>query len=321
VIAVDSATVGIYEWEWRGCFFCFQFESQIILFAFSCCNGSRFLARRLVVPSLYERARATTFLLIPSYSVTPSLPPLSVLPRPSTTMSPVIHPKTVTLYVPSTDKTIEFTYSPKDTYSDILKSIRIVLGVDLAFAYNTKHRAVVDFSRIKDGSTLIIATDYFELPLSPAKEDVLIIRDGAEPAWKELSPEQKRNHVTALREISSPTKTYLTLSIADVQARLESVTTTSTPLWSSLETIQENWGLPLEAILGLQGLTMPYDEVENWDAKLMPALAVLSEATVGQGTMVSNLIIDTVSARKGKIVEATDVFDVGAELYKKAILR
>jgi hypothetical protein len=37
--------------------------------------------------------------------------------------------------------------------------------------------------------------------------------------------------------------------------------------------------------------------------------------------MVSNLIIDTVSARKGKIVEATDVFDVGAELYKKAILR
>jgi hypothetical protein len=235
-------------------------------------------------------------------------------------MSPVIHPKTVTLYAPTIDKTIEFTYNPKNTHSDILASIRITLGVDLAFAYNTRHCAVVDFSRIKNGTTLIIATDYFELPLPPSKKDILIIRDGAEPAWKELSLEQKRNYITALLETSSPPKTYLTLSIADVQARLESVTTTSTPLWSSLETIKENWGLPLEAILGLQGLTMPYGEVENWDAKLMPALAVLSEATVGQGTMVSNLIMDTMFARKGKVLEATDVFDVGAELYKKAML-
>jgi hypothetical protein len=235
-------------------------------------------------------------------------------------MSPAIHPRTVTLYAPSIDKTIDFTYNPKNTHNDILKNIRIVLGVDLAFAYNTRHRAVIDFTKIKDGATLIIATDYFELPLPPSKEDVLIIRDGAESAWKVLSPEQKRNHVTALRETPSTPKPYLTLSIADVQARLESINTTPPPLWSSLDTIQENWGLPLEAIVGLQGLTMPHGGVENWDAKLMPALAVLSEATVGQGTMVSNLIMDTVFARKGKILEATDVFDVGAELYKRALI-
>jgi hypothetical protein len=30
--------------------------------------------------------------------------------------------------------------------------------------------------------------------------------------------------------------------------------------------------------------------------------------------------MDTVFARKGKILEATDVFDVGAELYKRAMI-
>jgi hypothetical protein len=232
-------------------------------------------------------------------------------------MPPVMYSRTVTLYVPSIDKTIKFQYDPSKPHSDILASVRTALGVDLAFAYNLKHRAIIDFSRIKarTRTTLLIATDYFELPLSYSAKDVFIVQDAAEAAWKELSSQQKRDHITALRTSTTP-KTYLTLPIADALARLESATTM--PLRILLDIIEENWGVQIQALLGLQGLVTPFGEVESWDQGLIPAMAVLSEATVGQHQVASNLIMDAVFARKGKIVEARDVVQVGTELYRRA---
>jgi hypothetical protein len=229
-----------------------------------------------------------------------------------------MYSRTVTLYAPSIDKTIKFLYDPSRPHSDILASIRTALGVDLAFAYNLKHRAVINFSKIKarTRTTLLIATDYFELPLSSSVRDVFIVQDGAETAWKELSLQQKRDHITALRTTSTTPKTYLTLPFADALPRLESATTT--PLRSLLDIIEENWGVPIQALLGLQGLVKPFGEVESWDQGLIPAMAVLSEATVGQHQVASNLIMDAVFARKGKIVEARDVVKVGKELYRRA---
>jgi hypothetical protein len=233
-------------------------------------------------------------------------------------MPPVMYSRTVTLYAPSIDKTIKFLYDPSRPHSDILASIRTALGVNLAFAYNLKHRAVIDFSKIKARTctALLIATDYFELPLSSSVRDVLIVQDGAEAAWKELSLQQKRDHITALRTTSTTPKTYLTLPFADALPWLESATTT--PLRSLLDIIEENWGVPIQALLGLQGLVKPFGEVESWDKGLIPAMAVLSEATVGQHQVSSNLIMNAVFARKGQIVEARDVVQVGKELYRRA---
>jgi hypothetical protein len=229
-----------------------------------------------------------------------------------------MYSRTVTLYAPSIDKTIKFLYDPSRPHSDILASIRTALGVDLAFAYNLKHRAVINFSKIKarKRTTLLIATDYFELPLSSSVRDVLLVQDGAEAAWKELSIHQKRDHITALRITSTTPKTYLTLPFADALARLEGATTT--PLRTLLDIIEENWVVPIQALLGLQGLVKPFGEVESWDQGLIPAMAVLSDATVGQHQVASNLIMDAVFARKGQIVEARDVVQVGKELYKRA---
>jgi hypothetical protein len=233
-------------------------------------------------------------------------------------MPPVIYSRTVTLYAPSIDKTIKFQYDPSKPHSDILASVRTALGVDLVFAYNLKHRAVIDFSKVKarTRTTLLIATDYFELPLSSSVRDVFIVQEGAEAAWKELSIHQQRDHITALRITSMTPKTYLTLPFADVLARLEGATTT--PLRTLLDIIEENWSVPIQALLGLQGLVKPFGEVESWDQGLISAMAVLSDATVGQHQVASNFIMDAVFARKGKIVEARDVVQVGKELYRRA---
>jgi hypothetical protein len=226
--------------------------------------------------------------------------------------------RAVTLHAPSIDKTISFTFNPFEPDSHILRNIRVVLGTDQAWAYNIKRRAIVDFSKIKTGATILIATDYFECPLAKSSRDVLIVQDAAETAWMALSSEQKRDYVEARRDTSTSARIYLTLPCADAQEMLANAATSAT-LAPSLATIEDNWALPLNAVLGFQGLVMPYGEMEKWDKKLVPALAVLSEATVGQGHMVGGLIIDTVKVRRGKIVDVMDVVDVGKELYRKAI--
>jgi hypothetical protein len=226
--------------------------------------------------------------------------------------------RTVTLRAPSIDKTTSFTFNPFEPDSHIIRNIRIVLGADQAWAYNIKHQAIIDFYKIKTGATILIATDYFECPLAKFSKDVLIVQDAAERAWMALSSEQKRDYIQGRRELSTTAKIYLTLPFADAQEMLNHATASAT-LASSLATIEDNWALPLDAVLGFQGLIMPYGEMEDWDKKLVPTLAVLSEATVGQGYMVGGLMIDAVKARRGKILDVRDVVDVGKELYRKAI--
>jgi hypothetical protein len=226
--------------------------------------------------------------------------------------------RTVTLHAPSIGKTTSFTFNPFEPDSHIIRNIRIVLGADQTWAYKIKHRAIIDFSKIKTGATILIATDYFERPLAKSSKDVLIVQDAAETAWIALSSEQKRDYIQGRREMSTTVKIYITLPFADAQEMLNHAMTSAT-LASSLAMIEDNWALPLDAVLGFQGLVMPYGKMEEWDKQLVPALAVLSEATVGQGYMVGGLIIDAVKARRGRIVDYKDVVDVGKELYRKAI--
>jgi hypothetical protein len=63
---------------------------------------------------------------------------------------------------------------------------------------------------------------------------------------------------------------------------------------------------------------MPFGEMETWETDLLPALAVLSGAMVGQSMVVSGLIIDEVKRRHRGYVEARDVVEVGRKLYREA---
>jgi hypothetical protein len=143
--------------------------------------------------------------------------------------------------------------------------------------------------------------------------DVLIVQPGAASrAWVELDAVKKREYIALFED----TKIYLTLPFTEVQSRL---TDTSLPdVESCLATLEENWGLPLDAILGFRGIVIPFGEMETWETELLPALAVLSEATVGQGMVVSEFIIDEVKRRHRGYVEARDVVEVGRKLYREA---
>jgi hypothetical protein len=89
--------------------------------------------------------------------------------------------------------------------------------------------------------------------------------------------------------------------------------------------------LPLDAILGFQGMVMPYGEMETWEHGLLTTLGDLSKATVGQGGVVGKLVVEEVRKRiiegkeKGKggdmamVVRVEDVVAVGRELYRRAL--
>lgn len=79
---------------------------------------------------------------------------------------------------------------------------------------------------------------------------------------------------------------------------------------------EETWRLPLDAILGFQGMIMPYGS--TWEENLLPTLAILSEATLGQGMVVSALLIDEVKKNGVDVVEAAHVVKVGKRLFRKA---
>jgi hypothetical protein len=64
---------------------------------------------------------------------------------------------------------------------------------------------------------------------------------------------------------------------------------------------------------------MRYGEMGTWDTKLVPALAVLSAATMAQRREVNGLIVGAVERRGGKIGEEKDVIGVGQELYRRAM--
>ena len=75
--------------------------------------------------------------------------------------------------------------------------------------------------------------------------------------------------------------------------------------------------MSLDAFLGFQGLIKPYGSMETWETNLIPIIALLSDATAGQGHLVSKLVIDAIKARGGTmIIQLRDVVKVGRELYE-----
>ncbi|CAO2656007.1 Nn.00g048100.m01.CDS01 [Neocucurbitaria sp. VM-36] len=253
----------------------------------------------------------------------------------------------VTLYCPSLDKEIKNAdiHEP-DSYDNIIFYIASLLRnppqlfvVDYKpqiFIYNTRREPITDFTTVTNSQTLLVATSYFELPLSPTNKDILIVQPGpAKRAWAALSRAQKRKYITTLMDSpppSSPEKTYLTMSRADVMASLDSILSpesskagsilhlSTSTMDTHLTTIKENWDMDINACLGFQGLVRPYGPLESWKSKFIPVMALLSDATVGQGKMVSKLVIDAVFARGGPtVVQVGDLVKVGRELYDGVI--
>jgi hypothetical protein len=64
-------------------------------------------------------------------------------------------------------------------------------------------------------------------------------------------------------------------------------------------------------------MVAPYANVEDWDGKLLAALALLSEALVAQEMVASRLVLEKVRDGGGAVVGWKDVIEVGRELYGK----
>jgi hypothetical protein len=253
----------------------------------------------------------------------PKLPPKpkpKTLSKAKTKTSPIsrVDLTPITLLVPSQDLTIPTSLDPTQPPASILQTISAALSTSIAFLYTTDHTPIVDFQRLEPNTTLLIGTCYFERPLSEEEKDVILIQPGAATElWTNLPTVEKIEYITSLREVPHYAGAiYLTLTFDEFKTRMVNARSVR----ASLETIEENWELPIDAALGLQGMMKPFGEVETWDPALVSALGVLSEALVGQGDVVASLLIEEMKERVGKVgvVDARDVVEVGKELYQIA---
>lgn len=67
-------------------------------------------------------------------------------------------------------------------------------------------------------------------------------------------------------------------------------TTRTLPSHLHTGTIEENWGADLDTVLGHLGIPESPGEMETWDHRLLPILALLSHATAGQVQVVGRLV-------------------------------
>jgi hypothetical protein len=113
----------------------------------------------------------------------------------------------------------------------------------------------------------------------------------------------------------------LTLPVTTALERFTSAKIPSFPesVSAHLASTQEHWGLPLDAVLGLRGMYMPYEEPEKWEDGLLGMVAVLSEATIGQGNLVAAWVVERMKRAKGRVVEKRDVEEVGKGMYREAL--
>jgi hypothetical protein len=120
---------------------------------------------------------------------------------------------------------------------------------------------------------------------------------------------------------------YITLPLAVARSRMPSLHAPPA-ISASLAVVARNWAESLDAVLGFQGLVRPEGDVQEWDARLVGALALLSEVLVGQGMVASELVIEQVRRRVrgskakesgGMIVWWEDVVEVGKELYGRVM--
>lgn len=217
------------------------------------------------------------------------------------------------------------------------------------FAYDTKQQPISDFTQLKPSQTLLIATSYFERPLPEEKKDVKMVQPGpAEEKWMNLPSLLKGNVLRSLRKDdrrgNEAETIYLTLPFSRAAEKLKAITTSSSSpssfrisessstapssIHQHLQTMQENWNAPIEAVLGFQGMVMPYGDMESWEEGLLAMLAVLSETTIGQPDVVATLIVEKVKERvgepgrrgRGMVVETRDVREVGEGLFRRGLL-
>ncbi|KAF2036813.1 hypothetical protein EK21DRAFT_83741 [Setomelanomma holmii] len=233
----------------------------------------------------------------------------------------------ITLYAPSLDITTNISIDLPKPDSTILGQIRTALGnIDQAYPYDLKHHPITAFTAIHHKQIVLVGTCYCETPLDAKLRDTLIVQPGAaEEAWMGLTANQRREYVQSLtsKEKKTESKTYITLPLFHARTYITSLNTPPSPT-SSLAIIAANWTESLDAILGFTGMVRPEREPEDWDPELLAALALLSEALIGQGMAASGLIIDAVKRRAAKaggavIVVKEDIVNVGKGLYARVM--
>lgn len=95
-------------------------------------------------------------------------------------------PLKITLLSPSLPLEISsFPLNPLLPYPTILAKIRLALGnIPQAYPYTTKRAPIEDFSDVKARNTVLVGTDYFEVPLAERKRGVVGVQGGeAVRAW------------------------------------------------------------------------------------------------------------------------------------------
>jgi hypothetical protein len=93
--------------------------------------------------------------------------------------------RTISLFCPSLPNDVDnFTFSTTTSYDNILSDIRAALGATSAiWPYDARKQPIEDFAMLKERQNVLIATDYFELPLDIARDVRVVQRGGAERAW------------------------------------------------------------------------------------------------------------------------------------------
>jgi hypothetical protein len=95
-------------------------------------------------------------------------------------------PRPTTLYAPSLSLTIDdFLLRSDASHATILRDIRAALGnIDQAYPYDLKRQPIECFKDFEAGKTVLVGTDYFEVPLAEKRSEVLVVQRGAaETAW------------------------------------------------------------------------------------------------------------------------------------------
>ncbi|KAF2689981.1 hypothetical protein K458DRAFT_412825 [Lentithecium fluviatile CBS 122367] len=138
---------------------------------------------------------------------------------------------------------------------------------------------------------------------------------------------QKRTHIAALQKTDNRTNRHLRLTlprsiVASKVAILNSSFTSifQLPSASFCHTkLLENWQMKFDAMWAVPGhVIKPRYPESMWDPKLLSALAILSEMTIGQGLVVRRMVVRAVKRRGVEEMGVEDVLGVIGGLFECA---
>jgi hypothetical protein len=244
------------------------------------------------------------------------------IPKAPTPPPPEVDTIAISLIVPSLDLQIDTSLDPSQSAAAIRHLISTALRTSLAFIYTMNGEPVDDFTNLEPRTKFLIGTGYFGSPLfedrrREVRMQVLVIQPGpATDSWAELSTAEKIEHIASLKKTEKGRNTtYLALTLDEAKKGLENLPSRK----AARAAWEVNWGQPIDAILGLQGLVMPSGDPKTWDINLVGALGVLSEVLVGQGHGARDMILDLLVSRGRKIIEVKDARDLGEWLFDEAM--